>query len=286
MNREDRSLIAFTLLVQLGLGAIFAAAMLPLRIAGQADPGPLVQPLLYTAAPALGLALGVSLLHLGRPQGAIRAIRNLATSWLSREVLFTGLFTGLTVAAALLYALRWTNPNLLWLAGLTGFAAVFTMARAYQVSFRPAWATLFTPISFFAAALTLGVAAGTTTVMAAAWSGALPAATADLLLHDMVLTGAGALAVHLTALPLWAAALGRGTVAGRLALGRLAGPMAFPLGARLATAAVGMIALAYGWHSLSLSAVALGAATLALAEVLGRILFFAVGVPTAVGQED
>jgi anaerobic dimethyl sulfoxide reductase subunit C (anchor subunit) len=285
MNRDDLSLVAFTLLVQLALGAVFAAAMLPLRLAGQADPGHLVEPLLYAAAPALGVALSISLLHLGTPSGAVRALRNLGTSWLSREVLFTGLFAALTVAAAVLYALSRPSPNLLWLAGLTGLAALYSMARLYQTTFRPAWATGFTPVSFFAAALTLGTAAGATAVMAALRAGALTEATAQVLLHDMVLTGAVALAAHLTALPLWTAALGGGRQpAGRLALGRLAGPLALPMAARLVAAAAGMIALAYGWHFLSLPFVAAGAVLLGAAEVLGRILFFATGVPTAVGQ--
>ena len=39
-------------------------------------------------------ALGSSILHLGRPQYAFRAVLGLKTSWLSREILSFGLFAG------------------------------------------------------------------------------------------------------------------------------------------------------------------------------------------------
>ena len=195
MNRDDLPLISFTLLVQLALGAVALAAMAPLRTAGLGDASALTLRLLWVAGGALVAASALSLLHLGVKTGALRALRNLRTSWLSREVLFTALFTGLTLAAALLHTMGSNVAgNLLWLVTLTGFAAVFTMSRLYQETIRPAWATANTPLSFFAAAVLLGVALGAPLVLA---DSRLPAEAAALLLRDIALTAAGATAVSL-----------------------------------------------------------------------------------------
>ncbi len=52
------------------------------------------------AAAGLGIiGMLASLLHLGRPLVAFMAIYQVGSSWLSREILFTALFVGLTVLA-------------------------------------------------------------------------------------------------------------------------------------------------------------------------------------------
>ncbi|HYG60260.1 MAG TPA: DmsC/YnfH family molybdoenzyme membrane anchor subunit [Symbiobacteriaceae bacterium] len=280
MNREDLSLAAFTLLVQLALGAVFAAAMLPIRLAGLADPGPLVHRLLFAAAPALLAGLGLSLFHLGRPGGAARAVFNLRSSWLSREVLFTALFAGLTCTAALLHLLGFHDDNVLWLATITGLAAVFTMARLYQATIRPAWSTLYTPVSFLVTAVLLGVAAAAPLVRFALVDDGL----VRMLLTDMLLTGAGALAALMVALPLYAGALSRESAASRESLSLLTGRYALVMAIRIALAAAGMGLLVSGQANLSLWALGTGAAALLAGETLGRLLFFATGVPSAVGQ--
>jgi anaerobic dimethyl sulfoxide reductase subunit C (anchor subunit) len=261
MKRDDLPLIAFTLLVQLALGAVALAAMLPLRMAGQGDASPLVFRLLGSASSLLVLGMVLSLLHLGVPLGAMRAIRNLRTSWLSREVLFTGLFTALTIAAATVQRLEYRSADLLWLATLTGLAAVYTMARLYQATVRPAWATLYTPLSFFAAVVTLGAAAGAPLIMRALRSGVVEPPVADLLLRDIFLSGLAAVVVTLVASALYA-----GEVGERRA----------PLALRLALAVTGIAGLAYGWYLLIPGPIWLGALALAAGEVVARVRFFAL----------
>src|SRR2546423_5864951 len=51
------------------------------------------------------LALGASVLHLGRPRYCYRAVIGLRHSWLSREVVAFGGFNGLAAVYALLVAL-------------------------------------------------------------------------------------------------------------------------------------------------------------------------------------
>lgn len=71
------------------------------------------------------LATSFSLFHLGRPQRAWRAISNIRSSWLSREIFFLGLFMlGLVLDFAL------DLPNSLHL--LTGLPLLFIIDRVYR----------------------------------------------------------------------------------------------------------------------------------------------------------
>lgn len=261
--REDLPLVSFTLLVQLALGAAALAAMAPLRVDGA---GLLELRLLYVASAALVFASGTSVLHLGVKTGALRALRNLRTSWLSREVLFTGLFTTLTLAATVLAVLGGGGPvsgalagaDLLWLVTLTGLAAVFTMSRLYQATIRPPWSTLYTPISFFASAVILGAALGAPLVAA----GDLPSEAAALLLRDIVLTAAAGVTASLAASALFASELQEHRL---------------PMAARLLLTLGGLGLLTIGWYAGLPALVAAGAVLLAAGELLARIRFFALG---------
>jgi formate dehydrogenase iron-sulfur subunit len=118
--------------------------------------GQLWMPALASLALA-GISLGASTLHLGRPIHALRAMRGLRNSWLSREVLALSLFAGAaSVFAGLLLLDR---PERIW-AGLPtvllGIAGVTCSARIYMVPARPAWCAGYTVAEFFSTALLLG----------------------------------------------------------------------------------------------------------------------------------
>ena len=92
-------LVVMLVLTQLSIGAFLIQWLLRLQGAYSAMPiGVAVQ-----AGGALGfglLALAASVLHLGRPRYAFRAILGLRRSWLSREILAFGLFTAAATATA------------------------------------------------------------------------------------------------------------------------------------------------------------------------------------------
>lgn len=90
--------------------------------------GPVLRPLPFLGAGAVVLALSAG--HLGRPGRAWRALLNLRTSWLSREVAMATAFLGLGTLAAL--APR--AAGLGFAAALAGFAALFAVDRIYQVA--------------------------------------------------------------------------------------------------------------------------------------------------------
>jgi formate dehydrogenase iron-sulfur subunit len=127
-------LVWLTLLTQAAVGASFTAGEGSGRL---------------TAAVLAAVALAVSLLHLGRPLYAWKALRNLRRSWLSREVALFGAYGALAGLAVGL-------PDAAPLAAVVGAAGVYASGRLYMVPGRPAWCSPLTLARFGATALALG----------------------------------------------------------------------------------------------------------------------------------
>jgi formate dehydrogenase iron-sulfur subunit len=221
-------LIWLTLLTQAAVGASLTAG----------DRGERLMAALLAA-----VALAASLLHLGRPLHAWKALRNLRRSWLSREVALFGAYGGLAGLAV-----PW--PAAAPAAALVGAAGVYASGRLYMVPGRPAWCTPLTLARFGMTGLALGSVATGHRGLA-------------------VLGVAGGLAV--TALNLARLARGSriewwGTV--RLALRWFRLP--FALGVALSVA--GIVAAALGPLMVALALVAGG-------ELIGRYLFYVTVVP-------
>jgi len=206
---REPTLVAFTLLTQLAVGVFWALAGVWWVVGAAADrwvAGPLLAGLPLAAA-----ALAVSFLHLGTPRNAWRALGNLRSSWLSREVLFAVLFAG----GWLLLVLpgRWRHaaaappspPALVALSVavfLVGAGLVYSMARVYRLRTVPAWNTPLTTTTFFITAVSLG-ALGAAVLAAPPGSRTAETAWAAPALRALMLLGAAGLAVELGLEPLW-----------------------------------------------------------------------------------
>lgn len=257
---RERPLVAFTLLSQAAVGVFLTLGALEVGAAvlgGHAAPRPLADATLLAIGPVIAAALAVSLLHLGSPGAAWRAVANLRTSWLSREVLLAVLFAGL---GATFTALRLSGrgatvlrPALAGATALAGLALVYTMARVYRVRTIPAWDTPLTTVSFFTSTLLLG-SLGVGTALAAVPG--VPGAPVAWALRATVLAAAAGFGAGL-ALP----GRGRAHAVRRLLL---VGGLALSLGALL------------GAGRAPVALVAAFALALA-AEVLGRYLFYVEG---------
>lgn len=109
------------------------------------------------------LALGTSLLHLGRPLRAYRAAAGLSTSWLSREVMLFGLFTlglmayWLPVAGGPWGQLRGLVAVAAAILGVLGLLAT---GEVYRLPSRPGWDHWTTVVSFALGALSAGLPFG------------------------------------------------------------------------------------------------------------------------------
>jgi DMSO reductase anchor subunit len=108
---------------------------------------------------AIGLPL--SALHLGRPGLAMTAMKNLKTSWLSREAAALGAYAGGATLVVLLYLYpmlfgkNLIDPNgflmTLIQAGvlLIGLYGIYAQSRIYRIKARPAWNRKSTTGRFF-----------------------------------------------------------------------------------------------------------------------------------------
>jgi anaerobic dimethyl sulfoxide reductase subunit C (anchor subunit) len=166
MNVREWALIAFSILAEMSVGAFLVHRVLYVfatRKAGAEEADRLSDRALLAIIPVLGLGLIASLFHLGNPLNAYRAVTNLGSSWLSREVLFGVLFA---VLGAIFSVMQWRKVSsiavrniIAWIASLVGLALVYSMSQVYMLPTQPAWNTLATPISFFTTAFLLGALA-------------------------------------------------------------------------------------------------------------------------------
>jgi len=161
LSRRDWSLVFFTILAQTSVGIVLSLVLLGV-ISGAAlsyrtglDPAnPVLLALLLTAAATLA-----STLHLGNPKNAPRALANLKSSWLSREILAIGIYSACLLLA---FFRDWGagmdthTLDLLAVSTLAGVALVWMMVRVYAIASIPAWNTWYTPLSFVSTVLCLG----------------------------------------------------------------------------------------------------------------------------------
>jgi anaerobic dimethyl sulfoxide reductase subunit C (anchor subunit) len=166
MNVREWALITFTILAQMSVGSFIvlgAVHFFVQRKSGEKQADELSDRALLAIFPVLGLGLLASLLHLGNPINAYKAVANLGTSWLSREILCGVLFAVVGFGFALMQWWKvstFTVRNIVaWVAALIGVVLVYSMSMVYMIPTRPSWNLVTTPLSFFVTTLLLGVLA-------------------------------------------------------------------------------------------------------------------------------
>ena len=145
-------LVFMTVLTQISVGAFMALFFGQLLYSlGFNLPKPnMIMAFIAFAPAAIGLPL--SALHLGRPILAITAMKNWKTSWLSREAIALGAYTGLATVVAGLYLLGMRGVLLLFLMTLTlaiGIYGIYAQSMIYRIKARPAWNRSSTTRRFF-----------------------------------------------------------------------------------------------------------------------------------------
>ena len=107
------------------------------------------------------IGLIASFLHLGKPTHAINAIRGFGTSWMSNEIVVTGLFIGLAcLTAALAFYQKKISPALMLITGIVGLVDIFCMGQLYSVTRVSGWDHINTFLVFYGTAFTLGPVLG------------------------------------------------------------------------------------------------------------------------------
>jgi anaerobic dimethyl sulfoxide reductase subunit C (anchor subunit) len=261
-------LVLFTLTVQLAVGLLLASLAAKSFVrAGHWQEGPSGEGPFLLAGVLMAAALAVSILHLGSPMSGVFSLSNLDQSWLSREILAVLVFLGLW---GLGYWLRrrpgtapWIAESLAWATALTGIVLIWVMARIYMLPARPLWDHWLTAAGFGLTTLLLGAAAGAAflarpallAVGAAAAVAQIGATLAHPLTGEIVNSPGGPLLAGLRILLL----LGGGSllaVSLARSLAREKAPSRAATGRRWAAGALLL---------------------LAASEVVGRMLFYAIG---------
>lgn len=153
---HDMPLVIFTVLSQLVIGAFVTLWWIDKKTNNVTKKTGLVLSVVLIGI--TGISLLVSMLHLGQPMHAYRAILNVGQSWLSREILFYGLFFGVS----LLYTLFWYKDQAAnrakagWLVLIAGVLAIFSSGMIYYIPAIPAWDSIITIMMFYLTALILG----------------------------------------------------------------------------------------------------------------------------------
>ncbi|MBU2611433.1 MAG: dimethyl sulfoxide reductase anchor subunit [Chloroflexi bacterium] len=302
MNVQEWALIAFTILVQMSVGAMWVlrvAHYFAARKYGVEEADRLSDRALLALVPVIALAFVASLFHLGNPFNAYRAVTNLGSSWLSREILFGVIFAVLVTVFAFM---QWRKIGsfglrnvIAWLAALVGLVLVFSMSNVYLLQSQPAWNSWATPVSFFATTFLLGaLAMGAAFVANYDYVRRKEPDCADVqctlmreALRWVAVAAVLLVGVELVVLPIYLATLASGSAAGLASVQLMAGSFGWVLALRviLAFVGAGVFAMFLYQNAMSvgrekvLGSIAYPAFVIVLvAEVLARVLFYTAHV--------
>lgn len=157
---HELPLLIFTLLVQ---GSVGITLFLTLS-AGTANRVPEAKrqllPVMLTACVAGGLGLMASTLHLGYPLNAFNALRHIASSWLSREIVFASFYlAALGLCTLIMLVKKQLVSVLLPLAVALGLIDVWCMSSIYAHTAVITWSHYNTWLMFYGSVGVLGAVA-------------------------------------------------------------------------------------------------------------------------------
>lgn len=299
---KERSLIVFTILSQMAVGAMWAAGILHAWVTRQTGANvadSLIDPALPIIAPIMIVAMLASFFHLGTPINAWRASANIRSSWLSREIVFTVLFTGTSIVLIVMQWLEIGSTELrtaiVETAALCGLGLIISMANAYRLRTVPAWNTWMTPVSFFITACLLGTLL--VGIMLIVVLDNLPEGklfvfitrydlSPEALFNAIALGTIVLIAIEFIVIRLWLATLKAGPEASIQSAATITRERGSIFKLRIASAMVGLIAAALLALSndrtdiVCFTVIAFG--SIVIAEVLGRVLFYEARVRSGV----
>lgn len=167
MNVHELPMILFTVIAQMCVGMFIILGVIELWLSAKTDDktsNRLVAPIVYAIGPAMVFGLIASMFHMNDITNTFNVIRNVGSSWLSREIV---LGVGFAAFGFLYAIMQWFHVGsrmirrvIAVVTALLGIGLVISMSMIYSsVVTIPAWNTWVVPFQFFATALMLGAAA-------------------------------------------------------------------------------------------------------------------------------
>jgi len=159
--KNERSLVAFTLLTQTAVGGFWTMELIHTALSplghGPAEIAVAFPVILLGGA--MAVAAISSLAHLGSARNAWIAVSNLRTSWLSREII---LFAAFALAGGLVAFGHWTesasllHPYVVLFASAVGALLIIAMGNVYRPETHPASNSFRMTLAFFLTSILLG----------------------------------------------------------------------------------------------------------------------------------
>lgn len=157
---HEWALLFFTLMMQAAIGGMCMLWLFQIKLSQTVSQDVLFTTMkkpLMTIAVLSVAGMAASTIHLGTPTHAFYTISNLGTSWLSREILFTGLFIfGTLITLYLSLKNKQVPAGVALVTALIGLADVFVMSSLYSHTFVNGWNSLNTYGAFYGTTLILG----------------------------------------------------------------------------------------------------------------------------------
>lgn len=202
---EEWPLLVFSVLGQLSIGTFIMLSIvrtfLKTKVGAKAADD-LTRIGILAVGPVLLVALIATFFHLGSPTNAFYAVVNIQTSWLSREIFFTGLFFMLWAVTFFLSKKDQPTETWEWIASIVGIIAILSMAGVYAHSNKPAWTNVNTYLAFLGAACFMGAIAAGTVVTFGMKEKQLEESVQKVL-RQVNLIAFGAIAIQLIILPIY-----------------------------------------------------------------------------------
>lgn len=294
MDIREWALLIFTILAQISTGALIVLMIVrtyAVNKAGVEQADRLTDKPLYFVVPIMALALLASLFHLGTPLNIARAVPNLGTSWLSREVIVAVVFV---ILAGLYTIMQWRKIStdtvrtvIGWVAALVGLFQTYAMAMVYMIRTQPAWNTFATPITFLVTSLLLGALLVAAVIVATRAQGEEQAGLVRVTLRGIAVTAIVLVGIEFVILPIYAIYLSTQGGAALQSLNAMVGQFLAALVLRLVLVFIGAGVLGtYLYENASAAGKEKALATLAysafalvlVGEAIGRYIFYATHV--------
>lgn len=143
---SEMPLVFFTVLSQMAAGAFIV--FYRMEQTQSVDPAA-SRRIAFGIAGSMAVALLMSTAHLGHPQEGYRALFNLGSSWLSREILVSSLFFFCTLLYCWPQAKRAAAQWIGLVGAVSGILMIFITGMVYSLPSHPAWSGVY-PVAFFA----------------------------------------------------------------------------------------------------------------------------------------
>jgi len=292
MFYQEWPLILFTLLGQLAVGT-FLLLMIARTVLSKKDNQGLSRQWtkngFFAVAVTMAIGIGLSMFHLGAISNAINTLSNFGSSWLSREIVFSGMFLALVAVTFLMDHYKKNIAAIGWFTSAIGLVAVYSMASVYATTIIPAWTHMNTYMAYFGTTFVYGIV-GVIACMFLLNKGRKLESANLTFLRYISLVGFVVIILQLAFLPAYFTSLAGSGIAGQASLELMFESYSFTMVIRWLLTLIGgglfifiFYRFAENMTAKTPSLIYVAISLIIVGEFMGRYLFYAAGIPIQIG---